>query len=327
MTEPIFTIIIPVRSPTIYLKETLKHLQGQSYPNFEIIVATDKLTRTSHPAAKRNWAAKKAKGRYLAFLDDDSYPDSNWLKNALKILDDFPQAAAVCGPSLTPPSDNIRQRASGMIWGCWLGSGGAGSYRNRIAASRPVDDFPTVNLIVRRADFNKVGGFNLHYWPGEDTILCHDLTHKLNKKIIYHPSIIVYHHRRPAIISHLQQIGRYALHRGHFAKVFPATSRRLGYLTPALFLTYLLILIPINILIGTIFILNLPLYLYLSILIVTFFGLLLESRQIRLSLLAAVTIPLTHIYYGSLFIIGFFSHRLSFKPHEIDPKTKAYIGG
>lgn len=316
---PKFSIIIPVRCQTEYLKETLKHLKDQSFKSFEVLVITDQISGTANPAQKRNLGAQKAKGQYLAFLDDDSYPDKDWLKNVVKLFS--ADITAVCGPCLTPPKDNIFQKASGLVWGSFLGSGGAGVYRNSLQKPRFVDDYPSVNLIVRKKDFLEIKGFDTHHWPGEDTILCLNLTQKLNKKILYHPSVVVYHHRRPVIIPHLQQITRYALHRGHFARIFPKTSLRLGYLTPSLFVTYLFLL-PLFINHKSYFIY--PLFLYLLLLFLTFLSFL-RHHRLRLSLLATITIPITHLYYGIIFPIGFFKKNLNFQPHQTN--KHGYIGG
>ncbi|HOY61077.1 MAG TPA: glycosyltransferase [Candidatus Woesebacteria bacterium] len=318
MNTPLFSIIIPVRSETEYLKETLWRLKKQSFKSFEVLVITDKISGPVSPAIKRNLGAKKAKGQYLAFLDDDSYPSKNWLKHASKLF--RRDIAALCGPCLTPPSDNIFQKASGLVWSSYLGSGGAGTYRNSVKSKRFVDDFPSVNLIVKKTDFDKVKGFDTHHWPGEDTILCSNLVYKLNKKILYHPKIIVYHHRRNVIIPHLQQITRYALHRGNFARIYPKTSFRLGYLLPSFFSIYLLSLIffhPIYYL--------LPLFLYLFLLLLTFTSFLISRFTFLVSILATITIPITHTYYGILFIIGFFSKKLDFVPHQTN--EKGYLGG
>ena len=318
MKTPLFSVIIPVRTKTDYLKETLAKLKKQSFKSFEVLVITDKISGPVSPAIKRNLGAKKAKGQYLAFLDDDSYPSRNWLKYASKLFSQ--DIAACCGPCLTPPTDNLYQKASGLVWSSYLGSGGAGTYRNSVKSKRFVDDFPSVNLIVKKEDFNKVKGFDTHHWPGEDTILCSNLVYKLNKKILYHPKLIVYHHRRNVIIPHLQQITRYALHRGNFARIYPKTSLRLGYLVPSFFTLYLFSLIFFHP--GYYF---LPLFLYLLLLLLTFTTFLLNYSSIKLSFLATITIPITHLYYGILFIIGFFSKKLDFVPHQTN--DQGYIGG
>ena len=324
--KTLFSIIIPVRKSNPYLEETLSEFEKQSYKNFEILVIDDQVSGSANPAEKRNLGANKAKGQYLVFLDDDSYPDSNYLKNTLKLIKKHPNVAAFCGPCITPPEDTFSQKASGLLWSSFLGSGGAGVYRNSIQDPRFVNDYPSVNLIVKKEDFDYIKGFNTSYWPGEDTLLCLDLTKKIKNNIYYHPTIIVYHHRRSVIIPHLQQITRYAIHRGFFAKKFPKTSFKIGYFLPSLSFLYILFLT----LIGffkphSLF--YVPLFLYLSILITTFVKFLFDQNKIKTSFLATITIPITHLYYGILFLNGLFKKEIKFKAHDFDPKTGKYIGG
>lgn len=331
------SIIIPVRTITPYLRETIDFLKGQVFKNFEVIIITDKKENFKGarvfdsgeptPAYKRNLGAKKSRGKILAFLDDDSYPGNEWLENALKIFKESSQIAAVCGPALTPLKDNIFQRASGWVWASWLGSGGAGVYRNRISSRREVEDFPSVNLLIRKTDFNLVGGFDVKHWPGEDTKLCLDLV-KQGKRIVYDPGVLVYHHRRPVFLPHLKQISRYAMRRGHFAKIFPETSLKAGYLLPSLFTYGLIFGLIVSLFVPRL----LPIYfLFFSsyFLLLFFFSIevLIKERNLILFLLVVPSVYLTHFTYGLLFPIGYFQETLQTVPHEIDGIKKAYIGG
>ncbi len=332
MNHVLFSIIIPVRKQTGYLKETIKYIKKQSFKEFEVLVIDDQLSSKhsdnslhyTGPAFKRNLGAKLAKGKYLAFLDDDSYPDLNWLNNTKKLFETDKDIVAVCGPCLTPENDSNPQKASGLVLSSILGSGGAGSYRNSFKNQRFVDDYPTVNLIVNKNAFFKAGGFDCKYWPGEDTVLCLNLTKYLNKKILYHPSVKVHHHRRPVILPHLQQLGRYAVQRGYFVKKFPQTSLRVGYFTPSVFLLYIMTL-PFLLSVQTFFVL--PLLLYLLLLFFTLFNFIIKGNNLPTSLLAAFTIPVTHIFYGALFILGLFKKENKFSPHQINIKTGEYVGG
>jgi len=326
MKKILFSIIIPVRQSNPYLEETLKVLKKQSLKNFETLVITDKISGTANPSQKRNLGATKAKGEYLVFFDDDSFPHKDYFKNAQKLIKKYSDFAGFCGPCLTPPKDDIYRQASGLVWSSWLGSGGAGVYRNSKKPARFVDDYPSVNLIVKKSDFIKAGKFDQRYWPGEDTVLCLNLTKKLNLKIFYHPSLIVYHHRRSVVIHHLQQITRYAIQRGYFAKKFPQTSLRIGYLIPSIFFLYILSLF-LNLFFIKNKLLIIPLYLYLSILLITFFTFILKTKKLFLSLLATVTIPITHVYYGILFLHGLFKKTVKFHAHSVDKKNGHYIGG
>jgi cellulose synthase/poly-beta-1,6-N-acetylglucosamine synthase-like glycosyltransferase len=339
--NPYISIIIPVKEINDYLrKETIPAILGQSFQNFEIIILPDKPTKEKFPktkivpswpklgpADKRDLGAKKARGEILSFLDDDSYPDKDWLENAVKIfttksLSPF-YIAAVCGPALTPHHDNIRQKASGYVWSTFFGSGGAGSYRCDVKPRREVDDFPTVNFLVRKTDFWQVGGFSSKFWPGEDTKLCHDLVYKLGKKIIYDPRVLVYHHRREVFGPHLRQISRYALHRGHFARILPKTSLRIGYLAPTLFVLGLasgLILILVlkifrlwSLVKISGFVYFLVIFLYLVGLIFTSWEVYRQEKNWKLALLVIPAIFITHVVYGVLFIKGFLTPQLKSK--------------
>lgn len=335
------SIIIPVRTATDYLKETIQYLQKQTYKNFEIIVVTDKkeeipgakviASGEPTPAYKRNQGVQIAKGEIFAFLDDDSYPEERWLENAVKIFSrgrlNNKKIVGVCGPALTPPNDNLYQKASGFVWSSFFGSGGAGLYRSRIMPEREVDDFPSVNLLVKKEDFLAVGGFDINHWPGEDTKLCLDLTKKRGT-IIYSPEVLVYHHRRPVFLPHLQQISRYAQRRGYFARHFPETSFRLGYFLPSLF-SYGLIF---SVLISFVFplvtkFLAVFLLVYLFFLFLSGIEVFLNTSNLYLAVLTMVSIYLTHFVYGILFPIGFLKTKIATKPRGINLFEKRYLGG
>lgn len=319
------TIIIPVKEINDFLRrETIPALLVQVEKDFEILIVTDKKSSEKFPktviisswpktgpADKRDLGAKKAKGEILAFLDDDSYPAKDWLKNALKIFDRGDFLAGVGGPTLTPPQDSISQKASGYVWSSWMGSGGAGTYRCTISERREIDDYPTVNFLVRKKNFLKIGGFDSYFWPGEDTKLCHDLVYKLRKKIIYDPSVVVYHHRRPVFKSHLAQISRYAIHRGHFARILPKTSLRLGYFVPTFFFLWLIGGIFVSLVFKPLLLFYLLiLVVYLLLLFLTSLRIAFSEKNWKLGILVAVSIFLTHLVYGFFFIKGYFSRTL-----------------
>jgi glycosyltransferase involved in cell wall biosynthesis len=276
-----FTVIIPCKKNSDLCPELLKNLKQQSLKPLEILIITDKLCPKS-PAEKRDYAAKIAKGNILAFIDSDAYPSKNWLKNASKHLN-HPNTAAVCGPGLTPPNNNHAQKISGLVWSCLIGAGPY-TYRNLPKPKRFVDDYPSFNLIVKKKDFKAVGGFSTQYWPGEDTKLCLDLNFKLHKKILYHPDILVYHHRRPIFLPHLAQISRYGFQRGRFVRLFPQTSLRPSYFLFPLWL----ITLPIN----------WPIYL----------SFILATGIYHRSLSLTQAIFLTHFTYAIFFIKGLLSN-------------------
>jgi len=302
---------IPVKEINAYLIESISHLLNMEYKNFEVIIFPDeKSTETFEktkiiptgkfgPAEKRDLALKFADGEILAFLDDDAYPRKDWLKNLVKNFSDQ-EIAGVGGPALTPDNDTLEQKASGLVFESILG-GGNTRFRYLPTKRKYVDDFPTVNFSVRRKVFEKLGGFNTNYWPGEDTKLCLDIDTKLKKKIVYDPEVVVFHHRKPLFKEHLKQISNYALHRGFFAKKYPKNSLKIGYFIPSGFLVYL----PVSWFIGFIEpIILVPLMAYLIFLFLTGLSIFLKHRTIKLSILTMIGIFLTHVFYGFYFLKG-----------------------
>lgn len=257
-----------------------------------------------NPAAKRDMALKHAKGEIIAFIDDDAYPEPDWLKNAVINFSD-PGVAAVGGPAVTPDSDSLTQKASGAVYASFL-VGGNYTYRYIPGKRMEVDDFPSCNFIVRKSVMLELGGFNTSFWPGEDTKLCLDITKVLNKKIIYDPKVLVYHHRRTLFGAHLKQIASYGLHRGYFAKRFPQTSLRLPYFLPSflvLFVAAGAFLSIFSIQLGALYGFTLSLYLLL-VFIFSF------SRDLSLTPLVFLGIISTHFIYGIYFLKGLLLNKL-----------------
>jgi glycosyltransferase involved in cell wall biosynthesis len=244
---PLVSVVIACPAPSPYLTECLAGLARQSYRNFEIIVLPDAPapdypwpdgtrvlpTGRLRPAEKRNLGIAAARGEIVAFLDDDAAPAPRWLEQAVKYFsrDDV---GGVGGPGVTPAADPWLAQMGGRVYANPLVSGG---YRFRYESDRvrDSDDLPSCNLLVRTAILRELGGFRTDYWPGEDTILCSEIVHRLKKRLVYDPWAVVEHHRRPLFLPHLRQVGRYAQHRGYFARRFPTTSRRVGYMLPSLF--------------------------------------------------------------------------------------------
>lgn len=326
---PSVSVVIAAPDITGCLSESLEGLARQSVKPDEVIILPDFSPRSgvdpenyglnlkivptgrTRPAQKRNLAIPMAKGEIIAFLDDDARPDEKWLEKSLRHFSSE-RIGAAGGPQLTPPSDPPMAAAGGDVFASPVVSG---SYRYRYVQERyrKVDDLPSCNLLVRKSILEKLGGYNTKYWPGEDTILCRDIV-AAGHEIMYDPFAVVYHHRRRLFLPHLRQVGRYALHRGFFARKFPQNSRRLSYMVPSLFVAGLLIgalasaaYAPISCLyLGCVAI-------YLAIAAV--FSV---RPGIKRSLAVFSGTVLTHLWYGIRFIQGFLSRSMPEKAAPFD---------
>jgi GT2 family glycosyltransferase len=315
-----FSIIIPVKELNDYLTESIPIMLSLDHDSFEIIILPNEKpkklkpffkdrrikiipTGKVSPAIKRDIGAKKSNADILAFIDDDAYPKADWLKLADKIFREK-KYAAVCGPAITPENDTLAQNASGLAFESLIGGGGM-AYRYKPAKnSFFVNDYPTVNLLVSRKAFFDVNGFDNAFWPGEDTKFCLDLIKK-GHKIWYCKDLIVWHHRRGLFFPHLKQVGNYGKHRGYFAKKFPETSFHLTYFIPSIFF------------IGNICLLILSFFsqfflktwgvllaIYFILLLIDIFS---RTKDIAMGIMAILTIFLTHLTYGAMFLKGLLS--------------------
>src|SRR3989338_10899287 len=121
-----FSVIIPLRELSyVLLFENLPAFDNQTYKKFEVIVLpndhtqydisllkkyawlriipTGKITR---PAAKRDIGVQNARGKIVAFIDDDAYASPLWLEQAMSTLKKN-KVAAVCGPGIIPADNRV----------------------------------------------------------------------------------------------------------------------------------------------------------------------------------------------------------------------------
>jgi GT2 family glycosyltransferase len=316
---PTFSIIIPVKELSDYLRETVPHILALDYSDWELFIITNDEQVTEWPAEprikimssgkvgpaeKRDLAARVAAGVYLVFLDDDSYPESNLLSLALTKF--ASGSVALGGPAMTPLNDSFKQKVSGVVFSSRITGGAPERYRP-VGEQREVDDWPSVNLMVKRDVFISVDGFDSPYWPGEDTFLCLKLL-RAGHKVTYIPDLIVWHHRREGLLRHMKQVGAYGLHRGYFARHLPETSRRVEYFFPSVvFLMFLCL--PIVLLLPEYFrwLFLLGICGYLSAVVVGILDLMRYEKPI-VAIAALPYVIATHISYGYQFLRGLF-HR------------------
>ncbi len=146
------SIITPSYNTAKYIAETIKSVQAQTYPNWEMIIVDDcstdntdevvskflsdsrikylKNPQNSGAAISRNYALREAKGKYVAFLDSDDLWAENKLEKQLAFMENNgynfsytkyeeidnnsnPIGVIVSGPK------KITKR--GMFNYCWLG--------------------------------------------------------------------------------------------------------------------------------------------------------------------------------------------------------------
>ncbi|TMG77552.1 MAG: glycosyltransferase, partial [Betaproteobacteria bacterium] len=138
--SPAVAVVVPTCGRPDLLRRCVAALEAQSLAAdaYEIIVVDDTLARRG-PAATRNIGWRRAKAPIVAFTDDDTVPDADWLARGLAAFE--PGVDAVAGRIVMPlpatPTDYER---------------------NEQGLERA--EFVTANCFVRRAVLQRLGGFD-----------------------------------------------------------------------------------------------------------------------------------------------------------------------
>lgn len=143
-----------------------------------------------------NRAAALARGEYLVLLNDDAEVRPGWLDALVRTAERHPQAGAVASKVIHP--DGRLQEAGSIIWrdGSTLGVGrGIPEASTRWDYLREIDYGSACSLLVRRALFERIGGFDDRFFPGynEDVDLCLSLR-AAGQRVLYEPRSEIVHH-------------------------------------------------------------------------------------------------------------------------------------
>jgi GT2 family glycosyltransferase len=178
--RPLVSFVIPVRNDVLRLQRCLTSIVKNDYPRelIELIVVDNDSTDGSAAAARsygaitikspgdsvaahRNRGARAAIGSVIAFADSDHEIDRNWIDSAVDVLCD-PNVAATGSPYLTQPSPNwVQRQYDGM--------------RARPVRREEVSWLGSGNIAVKRAAFERVGGFDESLTACEDVDFCNRL--------------------------------------------------------------------------------------------------------------------------------------------------------
>lgn len=334
MTSSFFSIIIPARSLNEYLvNETFPAIANQTYKKFEVIVLPNSdsgfeplkkkypwlriIKNKSMPGIKRDLGVKKSRGNIAVFIDDDAYPPKKWLSILNKIYTEEKDIVAVGGPGILPTKVNLWEKIFDIVMQNFIGTGGL-AYRFIKGKKQFVDDFPSMNLSMRKKIFLKLGGFANKYWPGEDSKLINALIKKEKKHIYYDPEIYIYHHRRENLIGYLKQHSNYGFMRGMFFAQGDKNSRSITYRIPTVFTLYLFIvgcIFPLSTFISiNSMLLNIslvPLIVYTTMIVFVAITTVIKTLDLRIALGTTLVFPLTHFVYGISFIKGYLAGKRS----------------
>lgn len=173
------SVVVPTCGRPGLLARCLGAIERQSLPreDYEVIVVDDSRPR-SGPAAARNRGWSQAKAPIVAFTDDDTEPDRDWLRRGLEAMTQ--EVDAVAGRVVMPIPDTPTDY-------------------ERDAQGLERSEFVTANCLVRRPLLERLGGFDESFrmaWR-EDSDL-HFRLLQCGARIVHAPRAVVMHPVRPA---------------------------------------------------------------------------------------------------------------------------------
>lgn len=176
--DPDLSVVVPTCGRPELLGRCLAALERQTLARerYEVIVVEDKLREG--PAAARNRGWRKARAPIVAFTDDDTEPDPDWLRCGLAAFE--VGVEAVTGRVRMP----IPERPTDY---------------ERDAQGLERAEFVTANCFVKKAALERVGGFDERFrlaWR-EDSDLHFKLL-RAGARIVHEPRALVVHPVRPA---------------------------------------------------------------------------------------------------------------------------------
>jgi len=149
------------------------------------------------PAVGLNQAIKKAKGRYIATLGNDTQVDSKWLQEAISIFESDPKVGAIQCKLIMMHTDSLID-----CIGEYLGQYGFLVHRVEFGEIKDTGQFDYVTqifaaksagMVVRRDVLDQIGGFDEDYFIYlEETDLCWRIWLQ-GYKVLFAPLSVVYH--------------------------------------------------------------------------------------------------------------------------------------
>ena len=213
--NPKVSIIIPVYNQIHYTYACLVSiLENTESFDYEIIIADDVSTDATKEIDKFvsglviarnesnqgflkncNNAAKKARGEYIFFLNNDTTVQKDWMPPLIRLLESD-ESIGMVGSKLIYPDGRL-QEAGGIIW-----SDGSGwNYGRCDDPNKPeynyvrdVDYISGAAIMLSRKLWEEIGGFDERYAPAycEDSDLAFEVR-KRGLRVVYQPLSVVTH--------------------------------------------------------------------------------------------------------------------------------------
>lgn len=181
-TAPAFEVVVVDSSPDERTAEVVRR-----YPRVRFVRSPSRLL----PHAARNEAVRHARGELLVFTDPDVYAPPGWLRRLVDAHD--ATGHVVVGALACHGGRWLDHGVHVCKFSKWLPGG----------APRPVDMSPTANMLLDRAGFEALGGFDGDEMLG-DALLSWRLT-AAGRTLWFEPAAGVDHHHESGFAGFLRE--------------------------------------------------------------------------------------------------------------------------
>ena len=225
-----------------YIRRCLSSLMKQTYPETDVILVDNgskdnslniakkyfpevrviKLSKNYGFAKANNIGLEQAKGEFICLLNNDAFPESNWIEEIVKTIRSYPEAAAIASKMLNYDNREIIDSAGDgytrMGWPDKIGSGT--KIYDKYEQIREVISVCAGAALYRRSALNEVGFFDEDFFAYLEDV---DLSLRINMmgyKCIYVPTAVVYHVGSASTGSKINHFTVYWSTRNYFPVIF-----------------------------------------------------------------------------------------------------------
>ncbi len=330
---PYFSVIVPVYNRIDEVKDLLESLSKQTNKDFEVIIVEDGSTIPCEKEVRgykdsmaikyfhksnegrsiaRNFGIEHAQGNYFIFFDSDCIIPPDYFKTLAKELKDN-YADCFGGPDAAHDSFSDVQKAINYSMTSFLTTGGIRGGKIKLDKFVP----RSFNMGYSREVWNKVGGFREMF--SEDI----DMSTRIRQagySIRLIRDAYVYHKRRVNLRLFLRQIYVFGMSRITLYLLYP-DSLKAVHLLPSLFTIASAAMIILALFWRWWAIL--PLLAYIIALFVSAY---VQTKNLKISLLAIITSFIQLWGYGTGFITAFIRKILLGKGRDIEEEIKIRKG-
>ncbi len=214
-TEPLVSIMIPVYNQFAYTYHCLMHIKKYGGDiAYEIIVGDDcssDKTEELEKAVKgirvihheRNYQflmncnriSKKARGKYLVFLNNDTQVQKGWLEALVNLMEED-QVIGLAGSKFIYPTGLV-QEAGGIVWkdaSVLQFGNNRQPGEEELNIRREADYISGASIMIRKELWDEIGGFDERFVPAyyEDVDLAFQVRER-GYKVVYQPESEVVH--------------------------------------------------------------------------------------------------------------------------------------